>query len=87
LFRLVSAYSLSQNIIESAETSQLFHQPNQPDVSNWLLPGLLREARAGLIGNVDPNAREAAQFTLQKKKIVRVNTWPVSPLVGAQALP
>jgi hypothetical protein len=29
LFQLVSAYSLSQNTIESAETSQLFHQPNQ----------------------------------------------------------
>jgi hypothetical protein len=28
LFQLVSAYSLSQNTIESAETSQLFHQPN-----------------------------------------------------------
>jgi hypothetical protein len=30
LFQLVSAYSLSQNTIESAETSRLFHQPNQP---------------------------------------------------------
>jgi hypothetical protein len=30
MFRLVSAYSLSQNTIESAETSRLFHQPNQP---------------------------------------------------------
>jgi hypothetical protein len=30
VFRLVSAYSLSQNTIESAETSRLFHQPNQP---------------------------------------------------------
>jgi hypothetical protein len=27
LFHLVSAYSLSQNTIESAETSWLFHQP------------------------------------------------------------
>jgi hypothetical protein len=32
LFQLVSAYSLSQNTIESAETSRLFHQPNQPSV-------------------------------------------------------
>jgi hypothetical protein len=30
MFRLVSAYSLSQNTIESAETSRLFHLPNQP---------------------------------------------------------
>jgi hypothetical protein len=30
LFQLVSAYSLSQNTIESAETSRLFHLPNQP---------------------------------------------------------
>jgi hypothetical protein len=30
MFRLVSAYSLSQNTIELAETSRLFHQPNQP---------------------------------------------------------
>jgi hypothetical protein len=30
MFRLVSAYSLSQNTIESAETSQLFYLPNQP---------------------------------------------------------
>jgi hypothetical protein len=29
-FQLVSAYSLSQNIIESAETSRLFYRPNQP---------------------------------------------------------
>jgi hypothetical protein len=34
LFQLVSAYSLSQNTIESAETSRLFHQPNQPDAEN-----------------------------------------------------
>jgi hypothetical protein len=32
LFQLVSAYSLSQNTIESAETSRLFHQPNQPNI-------------------------------------------------------
>jgi hypothetical protein len=30
LFQLVSTYSLSQNTIESAEISRLFHQPNQP---------------------------------------------------------
>jgi hypothetical protein len=30
LFQLVSAYSLSHNTIESAETSRLFCQPNQP---------------------------------------------------------
>jgi hypothetical protein len=30
LFQLVSAYSLSQNTIESAKISRLFHQPNQP---------------------------------------------------------
>jgi hypothetical protein len=30
LFQFVSAYSLSQNTIESAEISRLFHQPNQP---------------------------------------------------------
>jgi hypothetical protein len=30
LFQLVLAYSLSQNTIESAETSRHFHQPNQP---------------------------------------------------------
>jgi hypothetical protein len=30
LFQLISAYSFSQNTIESAETSRLFHQPNQP---------------------------------------------------------
>jgi hypothetical protein len=30
LFQLVSDYSLSQNTIESAKTSRLFHQPNQP---------------------------------------------------------
>jgi hypothetical protein len=33
LFQFVSAYSLSQNTIESAETSRLFHQPNQPTVT------------------------------------------------------
>jgi hypothetical protein len=33
-FQLVSAYSLSQNTIESAETSRLFHQPNQPNVKS-----------------------------------------------------
>jgi hypothetical protein len=32
MFRLVSAYSLSHNTIESAETSRLFHQPNQPHI-------------------------------------------------------
>jgi hypothetical protein len=31
-FQLVSAYSLSQNTIQPAETSRLFHQPNQPDI-------------------------------------------------------
>jgi hypothetical protein len=31
LFQLVSAYSLSQNTIESAETSRLLYQPNQPN--------------------------------------------------------
>jgi hypothetical protein len=31
MFRLVSAYSLSQNTIESAEISRLFHLPNQPN--------------------------------------------------------
>jgi hypothetical protein len=30
LIQLISAYSLSQNTIESAETSRLFHLPNQP---------------------------------------------------------
>jgi hypothetical protein len=30
MFRLVSAYFLSQNTIKSAEISRLFHQPNQP---------------------------------------------------------
>jgi hypothetical protein len=35
LFQLVSAYSLSQNTIESAETSRLFHHPNQPDILVW----------------------------------------------------
>jgi hypothetical protein len=30
LFQLVLAYSLSRNTIESAQTSRLFHQPNQP---------------------------------------------------------
>jgi hypothetical protein len=34
LFRLVSAYSLSQNTIEPAETSRLFDQPNQPYMGN-----------------------------------------------------
>jgi hypothetical protein len=34
LFQLVSAYSFSQNTIESAETSRLFHQPNQPKVQS-----------------------------------------------------
>jgi hypothetical protein len=29
LFQLISAYSLSQNTIESVETSRLFYQPNQ----------------------------------------------------------
>jgi hypothetical protein len=32
LFQLVLAYSLSQNTIESAETSRLLYQPNQPFV-------------------------------------------------------
>jgi hypothetical protein len=32
MFRLVSAYSLSHNTIESAETSRLFHRPNQPNM-------------------------------------------------------
>jgi hypothetical protein len=31
-FQLVSAYSLSQNTIQPAETSRLFYQPNQPFV-------------------------------------------------------
>jgi hypothetical protein len=31
LFQLVSVYSLSQNTIESVETSRLFHLPNQPN--------------------------------------------------------
>jgi hypothetical protein len=31
LFQFVSAYSLSQNTIKSAETSQLFHQSNQSE--------------------------------------------------------
>jgi hypothetical protein len=39
MFRLVSAYSLSQNTIESTKTSRLFHQPNQP-----LLISLFAEA-------------------------------------------
>jgi hypothetical protein len=30
MFQLVLAYSLLQNTIKSAETSRLFHQPNQP---------------------------------------------------------
>jgi hypothetical protein len=30
LFQLVSVYSLSQNTIDSAETSRLLYQPNQP---------------------------------------------------------
>jgi hypothetical protein len=34
LFQLVSAYSLSHNTIESAETSRLFHQPNQPNLDH-----------------------------------------------------
>jgi hypothetical protein len=29
-FQLISAYSLSQNTIEPAKTSRLFHQSNQP---------------------------------------------------------
>jgi hypothetical protein len=33
LFQLVSAYSLSQNTIDLAEISRLFHQPNQPNLS------------------------------------------------------
>jgi hypothetical protein len=38
LFQLVSAYSLSQNTIESAETSRLFHQPNQPIIEEDAQP-------------------------------------------------
>jgi hypothetical protein len=41
LFQLVSAYSLSQNTIESAEISRLFHQLNQPATGckpDWLSP-------------------------------------------------
>jgi hypothetical protein len=34
LFQLDSAYSLSQDTIESAETSRLFHQPNQPHIDS-----------------------------------------------------
>jgi hypothetical protein len=37
LFQLVSAYSLSQNTIESTETNRLFHQPNQPVATNCLI--------------------------------------------------
>jgi hypothetical protein len=45
LFQLVSTYSLSQNTIESAETSRLFDQPNQPKHYWTALINLARWAR------------------------------------------
>jgi hypothetical protein len=53
LFQLVSAYSLSQNTIESVETSRLFHQPNQPLVWMWstaeCMPSLMQEYESVLV--------------------------------------
>jgi hypothetical protein len=37
LFQLISAYSLSHNTIESAETSRLSNLPNQPFTSILVL--------------------------------------------------
>jgi hypothetical protein len=54
MFRLVSAYSLSQNIIESAETSRLFHQPNQPLAGSSVRTGP-KAGKAVFTSHANPN--------------------------------
>jgi hypothetical protein len=65
LFQPVSAYSLSQNTIESAETSRLFHQPNQPNGSEVFKLGRVAETAHALASEEEiPSSSRRAELRL-----------------------